>query len=284
MKTLTLTTLAALILAQGCMADWTEPAVAGIATADASSGPDQSGQDASTHADTGADASKGTDGTSTADSQKVDASGDVTESKDTTAPLDCTLPTKDRLVNNFDGTWYDKMLDLNCVFMPTESMGKRCLPVYGHLGTDPWGNPDFPEANVLNSVFVTEDCSFGMVVAVKPDALGKWARFGFTPSTTKVGIVVSAHNLVDVPYKSVLTTNPNSGKAQTLKGVSMKAKTNGVWSCKPMPASLSTTPPQGPGEYTGFGGSDFSLMATNDVASIPECPFLTGLDLFAPMP
>lgn len=220
------------------------------------------------------------------DTATTDAGTDAGAGPDTTAPpLPCDSPTKDRLDNNFDGTWYDKLLDLDCVFMVTEGYGKRCLPI--NADNAELGNKDFPLANVTQAgasgLFVTPDCSSGQVTPVKPDLLGHFARFGFVASGTQVGVLVDALNLVDVPETNVLSLNPASGKAQTIKGVYKHfLEGNDVWSCVLTPASPGSTPPGGVGELTGYAGPyNWSLMITGGVASIPECPFMVGLDLFA---
>lgn len=287
MKT-TLTLLLTLAL-PGCMADWAETGMSAGAS-DATNGQDSAGGQDSKGSDTSKvapDTGKG--GADAApDIQSADVAPDVAPAVDVAPKPACDMPTKDRLVQNpFDGTWHDKLLDLDCVFVPTEGFGKRCLPInapYQELG-----NKSFPRANGVNvnngsAWFVTPDCSFGAIVPVKPDLLGHWARFGFQPSTAQVGTVDAAFNLVDMPTQNVLAPNPISGKAQTLKGVYWHAKEDGVWSCTLGKAAPNANPPHGAGEHIGYGDSDWSLMATNGVASLPECPFLTGLDLFASMP
>lgn len=277
-----LSALLVALAAPACMADWTEP-VSGLASGDTATGKDTSAMSTDT---AGTDAA-----TSGKDAASNDSGADTAATTADTAPVvaPCDMPVKERLVlNPYDGTWHDKLLDRDCVFVPTEGFGKRCLPI--NAPNAELGDKSFPMANSVNGTdfwsgwFVTSDCTFGEVVPVKPDLLGHWARYGFQPSHTQVGVVVAAYNLADMPYQNVLSTNPVSNKAQTLKGVYLHSKDNGVWSCSLKAATPSSPSPGGPGEYMDFTGSDWSLMATSGVASIPECPYLTGLDLFAPMP
>jgi len=187
------------------------------------------------------------------------------------------MPTKDRLVQNttYDGnvSWHDKLLDIDCVFWPTVGFGKRCLPLHIDKYAT-WGNPNFPASyNMFR--YLSENCTTNEVFAAKMNDSEQWPRFGFhLEGTTSTAPVTGAFNLAEPPTASVVHYSDLTGKADQVTG----AYTFKSFDC------VAYTQPVGFGAIGPDGKTGWALMVATGTAAIPECPYLTGLTLFAPMP
>lgn len=175
----------------------------------------------------------------------------------------CDTPAKDRLVSNGDGTWHDKLLNLDCAFFATTGLGKRCVPFYGHpFGSEALGNPNFPEANPIG-YWQSDDCQSNQVFIVVPDSMGHFAPYGFHMDLKGGTSILNAVNLVDPDPSTVTSTNVITGKATGLSGIHIGP------SCNLQKAETF---------------AEFGAMLSNGTATFPTCPYLTGLNLFAELP
>jgi hypothetical protein len=213
------------------------------------------------------------------DSGQVASIADTVSTADSAPEVDtdsivvgCNTPTEDRLINNNDGTWHDKLLDLDCQFYKTASQGKRCLPFHNsQLAAGAKGNSDFPDS-AQTSYYLSADCISHNVIYVHSDPKGRFPRFSFRTylSFSDSDVLDMAWNLIDPPEDAVLGSDPITGKATSLK---VNAGDGTGLHCNP-------NPPIAIQNFNQYNG----LMIEDGMASIPACPLKTGFELFADMP
>lgn len=230
MRTLWISVL--VILASGCMTEWQDLPQHGLS------------------ADAGVNAALESDGSIAADAGGIQSVG-------------CDTPAKIRLIPNGDGTWHDKLLDLDCMFVKTVGYGKRCLP-YGS---------DFPQYLSPGPGMLYQDptCTANKVWRLGASPSGSLPKFGFYQDLTHPAdtIIQNAVNIKDPEPDTVSSIDP---KTQKVSGIN-----NGYWK--------SNMDPCRPYKDLYVAGPTFTfIMIEKGPASILQCPFLIGLDLFADMP
>jgi len=174
----------------------------------------------------------------------------------------CDAPASTRLKANGDGTFHDKLLNIDCSFFKAEGHGKLCLPVWTHQnGTNGFGNSDFPEATATVN-HQSSDCQSNQIFWANQGPFGDFPKYGFTMASADS--VSAVFNLRDPDPTTVTSTDPKTGKATGISDYYSTADCIGPKTAKD--------------QQNGF------FMIADGQASIPACPYMTGLGLFAGMP